>query len=88
MNNSIGEESATNNKFYEERLRMGRLRLQMQLIDKVMDIRPPIPCDHAEVSVSSSSCTENTREDPTDAGRSGLNEPRKLKDTDTEEESR
>ena len=45
-------------------------------------------CDHAKVSVSSSSCTENTRGDPTDAVRSGHNEPRKLKDTDTEEESR
>ena len=59
----------------------------MQFIDKVMDNRPPIPCDHAEVSVSSSSCTENTSEDPTEA-RNKFNEPRKLKDTDTEEESR
>ena len=53
------------------RLRMegregGRVRPQIQFIDKVMDIRPPIPeiihcsCDHAEVSVSSSSGIEKT----------------------------
>ena len=55
-----------------------------------MDIRPPIPviiqysCDHAEVSVSSSSCTEKTLKI---LQRQSV-ESRKLKDTDTEEESR
>ena len=51
----------------------GDFEPQMQFLDKVMDIRPPIPviiqcsCDHAEVSVSRSRCAENTRENPTDA---------------------
>ena len=55
-----------------------------------MDIRPPIPviiqysCDHAEVSVSSSSCSEKALKI---LQRQSV-ESRKLKDTDTEEESR
>ena len=55
-----------------------------------MDIRPTIlviiqcSCDHAEVIVSSSSCTEQTLKI---LQRQSI-ESRKLKDTDTEEESR